>query len=436
MIYDLNFSEGGGKCLRQKSRLPGLYPDRHKYLPQFAGQTYSSDEQCEFVFGSGSSTCSYMPSCTRLWCSTPGGERHGCKTQHMPWADGTPCGQDKWCIRSQCVSKHDHQDWSKVDGGWGEWRSWSSCSRSCGGGIKRTVRECDNPAPSRGGLYCTGDRVRYQSCNTGNCPSNGADFRQEQCEAHNGLNHNISDLPPHVNWVAKYTDLIESDKCKLYCRVEYSTAYYLLSSTVTDGTPCTVDGYDMCVAGQCVQAGCDHILGSNTRLDKCGVCGGDGSSCVMKSGSLNISNYGYNFAVKIPAGASNIDIRQKGWKGLSRDDNYIAVRDSLTGEYLINGGFILSMYKSHIHYGDVILDYTGSDTVNERLNCSKPLSRDLIVEVLTVGSLYPPQLSYTYMVSTEKQTEYKWKIANRWSHCDKLCKGIKIYVQIERASWD
>ena len=278
-------------------------------------------------------------------------------------------------------------------------------------------------APSRGGLYCTGDRVRYQSCNTENCPSGGADFRQEQCEGFNA-SHNISDLPAHVNWVSKYTDLIETDKCKLYCREEHSTAYYLLSNTVIDGTPCTVDGYDMCVAGQCVQAGCDHILGSNTRLDKCGVCGGDGSSCVMKSGSMNISTYGYNFAVKIPVGASNVDIRQRGWKGLSRDNNYIAIRDSLTGKYLINGGFILSMYKSHIHYGDVILDYTGSDIVNERLNCSKPLSRDLIVEVLTVGSLFPPQLSYTYMVSTEKQTDFRWKIANRWSHCDKLCKGM------------
>ena len=134
--------------------------------------------------------------------------------------------------------------------------------------------------------------------------------------------------------------------------------------------------------------------------------------------------------VKIPAGASNIDIRQRGWKELSRDDNYIAIRDSQTGDYLINGGFILSMYKSHIHYGDVILDYTGSNVVNERLNCSKPLSKDLIVEVLTVGSLYPPQLAFAYMVSQEIHQEFKWKVADRWSHCDRLCKGdCKLFLQ-------
>ena len=60
----------------------------------------------------------------------------------------------------------------------------------------------------------------------------------------------------------------ENDKCKLYCRVEYSSAYYLLASSVTDGTPCGVDTYDMCVGGVCVAAGCDHVLGSSARLGK------------------------------------------------------------------------------------------------------------------------------------------------------------------------
>ena len=289
----------------------------------------------------------------------------------------------------------------RMDGGWGAWQSWSECSRSCGGGIRRSVRECDNPAPSGGGLYCTGDRLRYQSCNTGQCHQ-PSDFRQEQCEAFNGRVHNITDLPPGVTWAAKYTDLVEGDRCKLYCRVKHSPAYYLLASSVEDGTPCTVDGYDTCVGGQCVQAGCDHILGSSVGLDKCGVCGGDGTSCVLKSGSLNITSYGYNFVVKIPAGASNIDIRQRGWQGLARDDNYIAVRDSETGEYLINGEFILSMYQSHIYYGDVLLEYTGSDVVNERVKSSKPLSKDLTVEILSSGIQNYPQVTYSFWISTSR----------------------------------
>ena len=31
--------------------------------------------------------------------------------------------------------------------------SWSSCSRTCGGGVKKTTRECDNPEPTNGGRY-------------------------------------------------------------------------------------------------------------------------------------------------------------------------------------------------------------------------------------------------------------------------------------------
>ena len=33
------------------------------------------------------------------------------------------------------------------------------------------------------------------------------------------------------------------DQCKLYCRVEYSSAYYLLAASVEDGTPCGKDTF-------------------------------------------------------------------------------------------------------------------------------------------------------------------------------------------------
>ena len=45
------------------------------------------------------------------------------------------------------------------------------------------------------------------------------------------------------------------------------------------------------------------------------------------------------------------------------------------------------------------------------------------MEVLTVGSLYPPNLSFTYLMSKKVSHFYRWKSADRWSHCDKLCKG-------------
>ena len=82
---------------------------------------------------------------------------------------------------------------------------WSECSRTCGGGVRKSVRECDNPTPLNGGLYCTGDRLRYESCHTQDCHQ-ASDLRLEQCRAYNGNNFNIDDLPAWVEWVPKYTD--------------------------------------------------------------------------------------------------------------------------------------------------------------------------------------------------------------------------------------
>lgn len=36
------------------------------------------------------------------------------------------------------------------------------CSRTCGGGVQRSTRNCDNPPPSNGGTFCLGKRVRYR----------------------------------------------------------------------------------------------------------------------------------------------------------------------------------------------------------------------------------------------------------------------------------
>ena len=43
-----------------------------------------------------------------------------------------------------------------VNGGWGVWSAWSSCSTTCGKGTITRTRGCTNPAPSCGGASCAG----------------------------------------------------------------------------------------------------------------------------------------------------------------------------------------------------------------------------------------------------------------------------------------
>lgn len=54
-----------------------------------------------------------QPVCARLWCMPPDVQHElhqkgyksdgpqGCRTQHMPWADGTPCGSGSWCHKGK-----------------------------------------------------------------------------------------------------------------------------------------------------------------------------------------------------------------------------------------------------------------------------------------------------------------------------------------------
>jgi len=81
---------------------------------------------------------------------------------------------------------------------------FGECSRTCGGGVKKSVRECNSPSPANGGQFCTGRRERYRSCGARDCPPGSKGFREEQCAVFNNNNYNIQGLPEDVKWVPKY----------------------------------------------------------------------------------------------------------------------------------------------------------------------------------------------------------------------------------------
>ncbi|XP_056092704.1 thrombospondin-1-like [Rhinichthys klamathensis goyatoka] len=60
-----------------------------------------------------------------------------------------------------------------VNGGWGPWSPWDSCSVTCGGGLQRRHRLCNSPAPKHGGKECLGDSKGSRLCNSQSCPVDG-----------------------------------------------------------------------------------------------------------------------------------------------------------------------------------------------------------------------------------------------------------------------
>lgn len=387
------FLDGGhGDCLLDQPQKPLVLPDT---LP---GSSYKLERQCELAFGEGSKPCPFMqPPCSRLWCTGKSSGHLVCMTRHFPWADGTQCGDGQVCDRGVCTDKQFHN--LKVDGRWGKWGLFSTCSRTCGGGVQLSKRECNNPVPSNGGKYCQGVRVKYRSCNLNSCPDTGKTYREEQCES-SGQRFSSNRISHSVVWIPKYSGVSLSDRCKLICRANGTGYFNVLESKVVDGTPCSPDSTGVCVQGKCIKTGCDSKISSTKKFDKCGICGGDNKGCKKVSGLFTKPVHGYNFVVMLPVGAANIDIRQRGYKGMVSDDNYLAVKNS-DGHYLLNGNYIVSAGEKDIFVKGSLLRYSGTVGLSETIQAMKPLGEALTVEVLCAGKLTPPRIRYSFYLARQ-----------------------------------
>lgn len=61
-----------------------------------------------------------------------------------------------------------------MNGKWSSWSVWSGCSVSCGTGQRKRLRFCLNPVPANGGLNCTGPLEEKHVCNLIDCPEHGS----------------------------------------------------------------------------------------------------------------------------------------------------------------------------------------------------------------------------------------------------------------------
>ena len=116
--------------------------------------------------------------------------------------------------------------------------------------------------------------------------------------------------------------------------------------------------------------------------------------------------------VLLPAGAANVDIRQRGYKGLVSDENYLAVK-SARGNYLLNGNYVVSAVETDIFVKNSLVRYSGTSGLSETLQAVKPLGEALTVEVLSVGKMTPPRIRYSFYLARQGKDDKSLKKEGR-----------------------
>ncbi|KAM7389673.1 hypothetical protein PAMP_023636 [Pampus punctatissimus] len=399
-------------------------------LPQLPGLHYSMNEQCRFDFGVGYTMCTAYRTfdpCKQLWCSHPDNPFF-CKTKKGPPIDGTMCGNGKHCFKGHCIWLT--PDIIKQDGNWGSWSEFGQCSRTCGGGVQFRTRDCDNPRPANGGRTCVGAIYQFQMCNTNECEDIYSDTREEQCHAldsrfelHGNKHHWLSYEHPDPN-----------KRCQLHCQSKETRDVVFMQRMFLDGTRCSYkDPHSVCVHGECEKVGCDGVVGSSKQEDKCGVCGGDNSSCKTFKDTITrtAKKQGFLKVLEIPRGARHLLIQE-----LKATAHTLAVKNVASGLFFLNGENEYPESRSVIEKG-VEWEYE-NDNNKETLQTTGPLRHGILIMVKLHGD-EDVNLSYKYMMNMDsdsaiqnnmlvEDSAYEWA-PKRWSYCSKPCGGGKQYLR-------
>ncbi|XP_076647153.1 A disintegrin and metalloproteinase with thrombospondin motifs 7 [Halictus rubicundus] len=401
------FSVGLGDCLSNSPRNP---PENFKFPNMLAGAMYGGDFQCQKSFP-GSTQCK-TTGCAYLWCSVNG----TCYTRKAPLVDGTKCGENKWCIHKECVEMGVRP--KAVHGGWGAWSPAGSCSRTCGGGLKFSERECNKPTPANGGRYCIGERRKVIMCNTQPCDPKKPPLRAVQCSMYDKrkvfVDNDFHTWKPVMD---------RNNPCYLVCVNEKNVKAVLIRS-VNDTTPCNAGTNDMCINGVCRKVSCDWILDGTAVDDKCGICKGDGTKCKKIQGHVNsTTEYNKNRIeiVRVPKGARSITVAE-----LLPNGNMF-VMSHAKGETPCVNSLNHEWSSGDYECAGSIAIYTHPEPQKEQIDIKGPIAEDILAEYEYHGdspfSNFDVVWSYYMMSSNPSYTpKYLWDFTE-WSNCNVKCGG-------------
>ncbi|XP_067660545.1 sushi, von Willebrand factor type A, EGF and pentraxin domain-containing protein 1-like [Haliotis asinina] len=114
--------------------------------------------QCTCKGGFSGPTCEIPPD----YCVVDNKCQHDALCENIKGGINCTCNDDY---------KGQYCEISIVHGNWSTWTPWSSCSVTCGGGVRSRSRRCDNPAPEPDlGKPCEGPAKDTDVCNENSCP--------------------------------------------------------------------------------------------------------------------------------------------------------------------------------------------------------------------------------------------------------------------------
>ncbi|XP_060073667.1 A disintegrin and metalloproteinase with thrombospondin motifs gon-1-like [Ylistrum balloti] len=394
-----------------------LTRETSKHVSDPLGDLWSFDQQCQYEFGGRHSACRsyYGDLCAQLWCSDGSGHRL-CKTKRGRALEGTSCGADQSCQKGACTY-HGRKD--PVNGGWGQWAAWGSCSNECGVGLRQRARSCDKPVPKFGGRLCTGEEEQIETCTSEVCTTY-IDIRGLQCTV-------LDSLPVRSSrntWLPYQSDK-EDLLCSLTCISNTTGEVATFKDIPMDnGSPCKYDPpYGICMDGKCVAVGCDGVINSTVSEDACGVCGGNGSECKTVKGHFHRKlayagrNDVYQQILVLPKGSRGINVSES-----KRSAHFLALKDPYYGSYPLNGHGKPGRSKKFVANGAWFI-YTSKWNL-ESLESMGPLRKDLHLMVYPQNANEEANIEYSYTVTkddfTYEMNLVEWKYEG-WTDCSVTC---------------
>ncbi|XP_069841669.1 A disintegrin and metalloproteinase with thrombospondin motifs 13 isoform X2 [Dendropsophus ebraccatus] len=408
-----------------ESNIPGSKP----------GLYYGADEQCKIAFGSSALACTFshndVDTCSVLSCHISQQDRSSCNRLLVPLLDGTECGENKWCHKGRCTSLEELNPVSVVHGVWSSWSGFTSCSRSCGGGVIVRKRQCNNPRPAFGGRDCEGLSLHAEMCNTQACNTTQLEFMTQQCSATDDKPLYLSQgQASYYRWTSVAGFAHGDTLCQHMCRAKGQNFMVKRGDTFIDGTRCETGEekdatFQLCVSGRCKVFGCDGVMDSGMVLDQCRVCGGDNSTCSRVSGTFTEGTAGvYVTFLTIPVGSMMIQVTNR--KPLF---THLAVKENT--EYIVAGKKSISLNITHPSVlEEELMKYRLFLTPEklphqETISIDGPTTSEIEIQVYRkygaeYGERTNPDISYSYYVPKEDHY-YAWTSVH--GPCSATCGG-------------